>query len=189
MGKIFLATNVTVDGYADHTVAVPDDELLDFYTDLLGTVDVVLFGRVTYQLFEDFWPSAEHDSSLPASTIAFARRINNLPKLVASKSLHNVHWKNSTLLKGDLLSEVRKLKEQTDKTALVGGLNVISTLMRYELIDEYWLVIHPIVVGKGKPLFDGQYRTAKLKLVETKRFGSGVVALHYLAKGEGRESS
>lgn len=180
MRKLILCVNVSLDGFADHTVAVhADDELHDFATDLLNTVDTVLFGRVAYQLFESYMPTAPQDPSCTRSMVAFARRINAMPKIVFSKTLEKAGWENTRLVRGDLAEEVLRLKQQPGKDLSLTGLSIASTLMKRGLIDEFWLMVQPVVCGKGKSLFEGLNDRVKLKLIGTKTFNSGVVVLHY----------
>lgn len=180
MRKLIFSINVSLDGFADHTVAIADDELHEFYTDQLDSIDTILFGRVTYQLFESYWPHAHEDPKSAKSIIAFANKINAMRKIVFSKTLQNVDWNNTRLVKGNMVEEVSKLKQESGKNLSVGGLNIAQTFMKLSLIDEYWFLIQPVIVGEGKRLFDGVNGRLDLKLIDTKKFNSGVVALHYL---------
>lgn len=179
MRKIIWAINVTIDGFADHTAVIADDELHDFYTDLLGTVDYVLFGRKTYQLLESYWPNAPEDPEATKSMIKFANRINNLSKIVFSKTLDKVSWNNTRLIKENMTEEVLKLKRQSGNSLSIGGIGIASNFMKLGLIDEYWFLVQPIILGKGRHLVEGIHDQHNLKLSDTKIFDSGVVALHY----------
>ena len=179
MRKLIFSINVSLDGFADHTVAIADDELHDFFTDQLGAIDTVLFGRVTYQLFEDYWPHASDDPQATKSMIAFANKINAMPKIVFSRTLQNVHWNNAKLFKGNMVEEVQKMKQENGKSLSIGGISAIQTFMKLKMVDEFWLLVHPVIAGKGRHLFDGVNERRDLKLVDTKAFHSGVVALHY----------
>lgn len=187
MRKLIFQINVSLDGYADHTVAIADDELHDFSTDLLNTVDTVLFGRVTYQLFESYWPLAPKDPEATKSIVEFANKINAIPKIVFSKTLQNVGWNNTRLVKSNMAEEVLKLKQGTGKNLSVGGLSLAQSLMKLSLIDEYLILVQPVVVGKGRRLFDGVNDRLDLKLSGTKTFRSGVVVLHYLLNSKHEE--
>jgi dihydrofolate reductase len=112
--------------------------------------------------------------------VAFANKINAIPKIVFSKTLQNATWNNTRVVKGDLVEEVKKLKQGEGKNISVGGLSMIQTLANLSLIDEYWLLVQPLVVGKGRRLFEGIDHQIDLKLVDTKTFQSGVVVLHYM---------
>lgn len=179
--KTDFSINVSLDGFADHTVAIADDELHGFYTDQLDSIDTILFGRVTYQLFESYWPHAHEDPESTKSIVAFANKINTIPKIVFSKTLQNADWKNTRLVKDNMVEEVSKLKQGTGKNLSVGGLSIAQTFMKLSLIDEYWFLVQPIIVGKGRHLFDGVNDRLDLKLADTKTFHSGVVVLHYLS--------
>ena len=179
MRKLIFQVNISLDGFADHTVAVADDELHDFSTDLLNNIDAILFGRVTYQLFESYWPLAPNDPEATQSIVEFANKINEIPKIVFSNTLQDVGWNNTKLVKGNMAEEVLKLKQGAGKDLSVGGLNLARSLTNLSLIDDYWILIHPIIVGKGRRLFDGINESLDLKLVDSQKFHSGVIALHY----------
>ncbi len=179
MRKLIFQINISLDGFADHTVAIADDELHDFSTDMLNNIDTILFGRVTYQLFESYWPLAPNDPEATKSIVEFADKINAIPKIVFSNTLQDVGWNNTKLVKGNVEEEVLKLKQMTGKDLSVGGLNLARSLTNLSLIDDYWILVHPVIVGKGRRLFDGIHESLALKLVDSQKFHSGVVALHY----------
>ena len=180
MRKLIFSINVSLDGFADHTVAIADDELHEFYTDQLNTIDTILFGRVTYQLFESYWPLAPTDPQSTKSTIEFANKINAMPKIVFSRTLQNADWNNTKLVKGNMVEEVSKLKHGNGKSMSVGGLSMAKTLTNLSLIDDYWFLVQPVIVGQGRHIFDGINDRLDLKLANVKTFHSGVVVLHYL---------
>ena len=179
MRKIIFSINVTIDGYADHTAGIADDELHEFFADLLDSVDVVLFGRKTYELMAGFWPNAKEDPRITKSIIKFADKFNSISKVVFSKTLNDVNWNNTILNKGNMIDEVLKMKKQNGKSISAGSLSIASALTEKQLIDEYWFLVHPIILGKGKVLFENLNRKSNLKLIETKTLNSGVVILHY----------
>lgn len=179
MRKIIYAINVTLDGFADHTAMIADDELHDFFTNLLDTIDVILMGRKTYQLMENYWPNAHEDPNATKSTINFADKFNAMNKIVFSKTLTEVKWKNSRLAGENLLKVVSDLKNQNGENISAGSLSIADQLLNANLIDEFWFLIHPVVLGKGKKLFDEEKLQRELKLLEICKFNSGVVALHY----------
>jgi dihydrofolate reductase len=174
--------NVSLDGCADHRMGIADDELHDFATEFLGRVDAALFGRVTYELMASYWPVAPGDPSATKSVIEFANRINAMPKIVFSKTLEKAEWHNTRLVREDAVEEVKRLKEEPGGDLSVGGLSLATALMGEGLIDEHWLLIHPVVWGKGKRLFEGLNVRRNLKFVDTRTFRSGVVVLHYLSQ-------
>ncbi|MGE5812546.1 MAG: dihydrofolate reductase family protein, partial [Ignavibacteria bacterium] len=124
MRKIIWAINVTLDGFADHTAMIADDELHYFYANLLNTVDTELFGRKTYELLESFWPTAYEDTRSTKGMIEFAHKINSMPKIVFSKTLDKAEWNNTRLVKEDAIGEVLKLKGQEGKNLSIGGISL-----------------------------------------------------------------
>jgi len=175
-----MQMNLSLDGCADHRVAIADDELHDFASKLLNNVDILLFGRVTYELMESYWPHAHEDPNATASMIRFARKINAMPKIVFSETLKKAEWNNTTLVRNSPVEEVIKLKRESGKALSVGGISICQELMRHRLIDEYWILVQPVIWGKGRRLFDeSNEEKTMLKLIDTKTFKSGVVVLHY----------
>ena len=181
MRKLVYAINVTLDGFADHEAGVVDDELHDFFTGLLRSSDAVLWGRVVYQLMAAYWPYAADNPYSARSEIEFANVINRLPKVVFSKTLESVEWENTRLVKENAVEEVRRLKAQPGKDLYAGGLSFTSSLVQEGLVDEFYFVVQPIVLGKGKRLFKDITRRVQLKLIGTQTFQSGVIVLHYQA--------
>ncbi len=184
MRKLIVSTNVSLDGFADHTITTPDAELLDFFTEQLETIGAVLFGRVTYQLFESSWPHVPEDPNSTRDMLEFAHKINAMPKIVFSRTLQKADWNNTRLERGDLVEEASRLKQGDGKSLLVGGISVMQALTRASLIDEYWLLVHPVIVGQGRRLFAGLDNRLALRLVDTRTFRSGAVMLHYLLDRE-----
>jgi dihydrofolate reductase len=180
MRKLVFSMNVSLDGFADHEVALADDELHDFATDLLDTQEMVLFGRVTYQLFESYWPVAPEDPQATKSMVEFSRKINAMPKIVFSNTIPGASWNNTRLVRGDAVEEVKRLKEEDGKSLAVGGISLIQSCMNLGLIDEYWLLVQPLLWGKGKRLFAGVMGRHGQRLLEMTTFRSGVVILHYM---------
>jgi len=181
MRNTVFATNMTVDGYFGHEDGIADEELHQYYAELLRGASVILFGRKTYQLMFPYWHTVAENQSESRATIEFARTIDSINKVVFSKTLKSVEIKNTTLSSANLEEEVRKLKQQPGENIYVGSLSIASQLSQSGLIDEYYIAIHPIIAGKGPRLFetDGLKERLQLELAESKKFGSGVVALHY----------
>jgi dihydrofolate reductase len=177
--KLVFAINVTMDGFADHTAVIADDELHDFHTNLLVSVDTILFGRKTYELLESFWPNADKDPASTKSMIDFANKINPVHKIVFSNTLDQVTWNNTDLIRNNMVEEVIRLKHQRGKHLSIGGISIASELANHKLIDEFWFLVQPIVLGKGKRLWQGLNQKMNLKLLDSKAFNSGVVVLHY----------
>lgn len=169
---------MTVDGFCDHTSGIPDQEIHQHYTDLLNTGDAILYGRTTYQLME-YWRTVLENPTGDKSMDDFAIAIDKIPKIVFSRTLHDVDWKTTTLAKHDLQQEVLELKQQTGKPIFVGSPSLIVQLTQLNLIDEYQLCIHPVIAGSGLPLFKNISEKITLKLINTKTFGAGAIILYY----------
>jgi dihydrofolate reductase len=181
MRKIIAAFNMTLDGICDHTAGIPDEEIHQHYTELLGQADTILYGRTTYQLME-FWRTLLEDPSEEKSMNDFAMAINKIPKIVFSHTMKNVEWKSATVAKRDLKEEVLELRTQSGKDILVGSRSLIIQLMKLNLIDELQLCIYPVVAGHGLPLFENINDRIILKLIKTKLFSGGAVILYYEPK-------
>jgi len=178
MRKLIAAINMSLDGYCDHTAMTPDDEILQHYADLLNSTDIVLYGRITYQLME-FWRTLAENPSGKKSMDDFAIVMDKTPKIVFSHTLKNVDWKSAKLANRDLEEEVLELKKQSGKDILVGSRSIIIQLMKLNLVDEFQLCIHPVVAGGGLPLFENINDRSVFKLVKSKTFSGGAVALYY----------
>jgi dihydrofolate reductase len=178
MRKLIAAINMTLDGFCDHTAMIADGDLHQHYTDLLKSADIILYGRITYQLME-FWPPLVKNPTGIKSTDDFAITMDNIPKLVFSRTLKHVEWKTASVAKKDIQEEVGNLKLETGKDILVGSPSLIVALTKLRLIDEYQLCIHPVVAGNGLPLFKDITDRTILKLVKTKTFDSGTITLYY----------
>ena len=179
MRKLIAAINMTVDGFCDHTASTPDDEILQHYNELLSNADTLLFGRITYQLMESYWPTIVKNPTGNKPTDEFAVLIDNISKIVFSHTLKNVDWKNVKLAKGGIKEEVLELKQQAGKNILAGSPSLIVSLSQLGLIDEYQLCVQPIILGNGLRLFKNINDRINLKLIKTKIFGSGALILYY----------
>ena len=179
MRKLIAAINMTLDGFCDHTAGIADDELLQHYNELLSNADTLLYGRITYQLMESYWPTVVKNPTSNKPTDEFAVLIDNISKIVFSHTLKNVDWKNVKLAKGGIKEEVLELKQQAGKNILAGSPSLIVTLTQLDLIDEYQLCVHPIILGNGLRLFKNINDKINLKLIKTKIFGSGSITLYY----------
>jgi dihydrofolate reductase len=142
------------------------------------SIDTHLYGRRLYENMAAYWPTADEDPSAPEHELAYARIWKSTPKIVFSKTIDQVRW-NSRLVRGNIAGEVNHLKEQPGKDLSVGGAELAATFIKLGLIDEYWLYIHPIILGGGKPMFGQLNDRINLQLIETRTFGSGVVLLRY----------
>jgi dihydrofolate reductase len=178
MRKLVAAINMTIDGFCDHTAGIPDDEIHQHYTDLLSNADTILYGRITYQLME-YWRTLLENPSDEKSMNDFAIAIDKIPKIVFSHTLKNVEWESAKLAGRDIEEEVSELKQQSGKDILVGSRSLIIQLMKLNLLDEFQLCIHPVIVGTGLPLFENIKDKTVLKLIKTKTFSGGAVMLYY----------
>jgi len=178
MAKIVAALNMALNGSCDHTAGVADKELHDHYTNVIGGSDIILYGRTTYQLMEDFWPGLVKKPSGEKSMDDFAMALHKIQKVVFSRTLKSLNWDNSILAKKSLEDEVLFLKKQQGKDVLVGSPSLINELTKLRLIDEYQLCIHPVIAPDGLLLFKGIPEQHVLKLTRTKTFPAGQV-LHY----------
>ena len=181
MRKVILSISISLDGFIDHTAMIADEETHQYAADVLNSVDTVLFGRVTYQLFADYWPSAALDTSLTKGILEYAHKINSIPKIVFSKTLEKVDWNNARLVKGDAVEEVARWRQQPGRGMAIAGSVLANTLMQHHLIDEYQLLINPTILGSGRRLFRESIPKTALQLVETKTFRSGIVLVRYLS--------
>ncbi len=185
--KVVLHMMTTLDGCVsgpngelDWLFAFRDEErgkyLLEFYKGM----DAILVGRTTYLAMAGFWPKAEENESASDLDREFASVMNSTPKYVFSKTLGSVEWSNSRLARGDAPTAFRELKARPGRDmVLAGGLSTAKSFMEMGLVDEYRLVVHPVVLGIGRRLFEGLGAKLSLKLLEAKTFGDGVVAFRY----------
>ena len=185
MRKLIYLMNVSLDGFIegpnrelDWTHV--DEESMSLFNDQQRGMDTLLYGRRLYEVMT-YWETAEADPSISEVEREFARIWKNSTKLVFSKTLKQVQG-NARLVKGDIAAEITKLKQQPGKDLEIGGPNLASTVMQLGLIDEFRLVVHPVVLGSGTRFFPALADKIDLRLVETRAFGSGVVYLRYLTK-------
>ena len=178
MRKLIAGINMTLDGFCDHTAGIPDKEIHQHYAELLDNADVVLYGRITYQLMQ-YWQTLLKNPSGEKSMDDFAMAIDKILKIVFSHTLKNTEWESAKLSNKSLEEMVLELKQQPGRDILVGSRSLIIQLMNLNLIDEYQLCVHPVVAGSGLPLFENINDRTILKLIKTKTFSSGAVTLYY----------
>ncbi|OGC02086.1 hypothetical protein A2V82_08860 [candidate division KSB1 bacterium RBG_16_48_16] len=184
MRKLVVFNQVTLDGYftdmkgdvswakADHQ----DAEWNAFVAENASGGGMLLFGRITYELMVSFWPTPFAAETMPA----VAERMNNLPKVVFSRTLDKASWNNTKLVKGDVAAEIRKMKKEPgEDMAILGSGSIVSQLAQEGLIDEYQIVVNPVVLGRGRTMFAGIKEKLTLKLTRTRTFGNGNVLLCY----------
>ena len=182
MRKVIYAINITLDGCCDHTKQFADDETHEHYTHLLREVDLLVFGRKTYQLMVPFWPEVAKNQSMTKASNEFARTFDSLKKIVFSRTLESAEDRNTRIVRTNLHDEILKLKQEQGKNILIGGVSIPSQLVEHGLVDECRFVVGPIVAGEGRRLLeDARLRERlQLKLVESKILKSGCVALRYV---------
>jgi len=208
MRKLIAAINMTLDGFCDHTAGIADDEIHEHFNEILRNAGTFLYGRITYQLMESYWPSLVKKPSGNKPNDEFAVLIDNVPKIVFSRTLKSVSWKNSELKKEILKEDILELKQSRNggmesrskssvgsggmdsrsqgpadnggnKNIYVGSPSLIVALTQLDLIDEYHIVVQPFILGSGLTLFKNIRDKINLKLLKTKTFGCGAIALDY----------
>ncbi len=187
MRKVVMFNLITLDGYFEgvnkwdigwHQV---DDEFNEFSIEQLSQCGGLIFGRVTFQGMVSYWPTPTAIKNDPI----VAGKMNSIPKFVFSKTLETADWNNTQLIKGDAVEELKKLKQQSGKDLFIfGSANLSSTFTRNGLIDEYRIMVNPIVLGAGTPLFIGKNEMLKMKLLNIKSFRNGNVLLYYQPDGK-----
>lgn len=178
MRKVIAAINMTLDGFCDHTAGIPDEALHQHYADLLNEAAVILYGRITYQLMQ-YWQPIVKKPTGDKAIDAFAVAIDKIPKIVFSHTLKNTEWESARIATRTIADEISALKQETGGNILVGSPGLIAALTNLNLIDEYQLCVHPVIAGKGLPLFKNINEKITLKLLKTKTFGFGGVILYY----------
>lgn len=178
MRKIIAAINMTLDGFCDHTAGIPDEEIHQHYAKLLDNADVILYGRITYQLMQ-YWQTLLKNPPGEKSMNDFTIAIDKIPKIVFSHTLKNTEWDSAKLSNKSLEEMALELKQQLGRDILVGSRSLILQLMKLNLIDEYQLCVHPVVAGGGLSLFENINDRTILKLIKTKTFSGGAVTLYY----------
>ncbi len=186
MRNVIFAINTTLDGCCDHTKFYPDEETMEYFTNLTREADTFVYGRKTYELMVPYWPdvaknpSAQNDRK---EDIEFAQAFDAVDKIIVfSQSLDKPQGDKTRIVRASLHDEILKLKQEQGKNILTGGVDIPSQLAELNLIDEYQFVVHPVVIGEGRQLFEGIKLPEKLqlKLVESTVFKSGCIALRYL---------
>lgn len=178
MRKLIAAMNMTLDGFCDHTAGVADEELHEHYRELISNADTILYGRITFQLMK-YWQTVLKNPTGIKSMDDFAEAIDKIPKIVFSRTLKNPDWETAQLAKKDIKEVVSELRQEEGKDIFAGSPGIIVSLTQLDLIDEYQICIHPVILGKGLQLFKNIQDSINLKLLKTKTFGSGAVILYY----------
>jgi dihydrofolate reductase len=179
MRKLIAGFNMTLDGFCDHTAMIADDEIHEHYNEVLRNADTLIYGKITYQLMESYWPCIVKNPTGNKSIDEFAVLIDNISKIVYSRTLKSVEWKNTELKKELIKEEILELKQQSGKNILVGSPSLIVAFARLGLVDEFQLAVQPTILGSGLPLFKNITDRINLTLLKTKIFGCGAIALYY----------
>ncbi|MGW5354631.1 dihydrofolate reductase family protein [Streptomyces sp. NPDC004031] len=183
MRKIVVAMSVSLDGFMEgpnreidwHLV---DDELHGYFNDQLRDMGAFLDGRVTYELMAEYWPTADEDPHAPAPVREFARIWREMPKIVYSRTLREAAW-NATVAHEVVPAEIEALKARPGGDLALGGAELAAAFAAHDLIDEYLIYVHPVLLGSGKRLFPAAADRTRLRLTESRTFGNGVVLLRY----------
>ena len=183
MRKLIAAINMTLDGFCDHTAMIADEEIHEHYNDLLRNAGTLIYGRITYQLMESYWPTAADQPNATKHDIEHSKWYKHVKKIVLSKTMKEENLINTQVISNNLVDEINKLKHSTEKEILLFGSPTAGhSLMAENLIDDYWLNINPVLLGNGIPVFKDIKTKTHLSLVISKVFSSGVVCLHYTRK-------
>ena len=185
MGLLTFSINVTLDGCVDHREGIADDETHAFFTRLMDSAGAMLWGRVTYELMESYWPAvARGEEEAPPAMRAWADKLEAKPKYVVSSTRSDFSWTNSRHLAGDLRTSVQGVKDASPAGVLLGSVTLATELDRLDLIDEYQLLVHPRIAGHGPTLYQsGLPSTRRLELVSAEPLHNGAVAMHYRRAG------
>ena len=181
MGLLTFSINVTLDGCVDHREGIADDETHDFFTRLMNDAGAMLWGRVTYEMMESYWPAvARGDEGAPPTMREWAVKLEAKPKYVVSSTRADFPWTNSHRVDGNLRTSVQKLKDATPAGVLLGSGMLATELDQLDLIDEYQFLVHPRVAGHGPTLYQGGLpSTRRLELLSARALRCGAVAMHY----------
>jgi dihydrofolate reductase len=181
MRKVICGLNISIDGCYDHTKMSGSEEILEFFADLMQGVDQIVTGRKMHELMVPFWPEVARTQSGTPAANAFAKAISSIDTIVISRTMEQVD-SGPRVIRGNLEDEIRKLKQQPGKNISIGGMTVRSQLMAAGLIDELYVVVHPVIAGTGPRLFDdiSLDDTIKMELADTRAFKNGCVLLHYV---------
>ncbi len=185
MRKVIISEHITLDGFAGGPNGEMDwirfdDEMFDFVATFTDEADTALYGRVTYQMMDSYWPAAADKPNATKHDMEHSRWYNQVEKVVLSRTMHDKKKDKTTFVGDNIRQEIIALKEKPGKNILIfGSPAAVHSLLEYNLIDEYWLFVNPIILGQGIPLFANVKDRVKLKWLETKEFPCGVTALHY----------
>jgi dihydrofolate reductase len=180
MRKVMFAMNISIDGCCDHTKFAPDKELMPYFTQLMHDTGLIVYGRKTYELMVPYWPDVAKNKSASPDDVDFAEAMTPIPKIVLSRTLETADA-NTTIVRGDPEGLLRELKQQAGKKIALSSTEMLPQMLTLGLIDELYLIVHPVLVGDNKRLFEDFLVPERrhFKLREAKLFNSGAIALHY----------
>ncbi len=189
MRKIIVSMNITLNGFMSGPgnalnwhLENWNNQIADCLTEQLSKADTILFGRITYTAMEHYWSAAIEEKNIARDDIAFATLLDTCKKIVFSKTLVTTNWCNTSIVKNNLDSEIKKLKNRRGKHIIVyGSGSLVESLLGLELVDEFSIWVHPVMIGEGKSFFDLLHKNYKLTLKYSRIFSSGVVLLYYQA--------
>jgi dihydrofolate reductase len=185
MRKLIFFMHASLDGFVaglkgEMNWIKVDEAIFDFVGTMTNQADAALYGRVTYQMMENYWPKAGEKPGATKHDIEHSKWYNSVYKIVLSKTLKEAGLKNTKVISGNLADNINRIKHQDGKNILIfGSPSASNSLLKEGLIDEFWIFLNPIIVGKGMPLFKDLTDRIKLGLLDTKTFSNGVIALHY----------
>ncbi|MEO8886205.1 MAG: dihydrofolate reductase family protein [Mucilaginibacter sp.] len=181
MRKLIFGINVSLDGCCDHTKFSGGDDILDYFAALLRDVDQLVYGRKTYELMVPFWPEVAKNQNMDKAANGFAAAFDAAQKILVSRTMGKKQDPKTKVIRNNLKDEIIKLKQQPGKAISTGGVDLPAQLMEMGLVDEFHVVVHPVIVGEGRRLFTDASLPEKLglKLLDSKVLSSGCVALHY----------
>lgn len=188
MRKLIFFMHASLDGFVaglngEMDWIKVDDAIFDFVGTMTDQADTALYGRVTYQMMESYWPTAGEQLNASKHDKEHSAWYNKVSKIVLSKTISEKGLDNTIVISDQLADKINKIKKQDGKNILIFGSPAAShSLMSHGLIDEFWLFVNPVLLGQGIPLFKNVTETTKLELIETKTFSCGVIALHYETK-------
>lgn len=181
MRKLIFGINISLDGCCDHTKFSAGDDVHNYFSDLLKEADTVIYGRKTYELMVPFWPDVAKSQNMDETSNAFATTFDALKKVVVSHTISETADPKTTIIRKNLKNEIIKLKQQPGKAISTGGVDLPGQLIALGLVDEFHIVVHPVIVGEGRRLFaDASFsENLGLMLTDSKILSSGCVALQY----------
>jgi dihydrofolate reductase len=187
MRKLIVSLHTSLDGYVGGPNGEMDwinidDEIFDFVADFTEKADTALYGRITYEMMDNYWPTAANKTNATKHDLVHSAWYNNSKKIVISRTIKE-HKTKTVFIADNISSELKKLKSQPGKNILLfGSPSVVHYLAKHQLVDEYWLFVNPIILGRGIPLFVENEKRTELQLSGNKSFNCGVIALHYVTK-------